>query len=155
MAKHSRAFAAGTLLLVLLLVCPSTAPYLAASPAPARGTSELQQLLIKLHTTARLMHTIAHPDDEDGGMLVLEARGEGVTALQLTLTRGEGGQNRMGSNLFDELGCCARWNCWPPTSITGCSSASLASPTSVIPRAPRKPSTNGTGMRWRSPTWCG
>jgi len=104
MAKHSRAFAAGTLLLVLFLVCPNTAPHLAASPAPARGTNELGQLLIKLHTTARLLHTVAHPDDEDGGMLVLEARGEGVTALQLTLTRGEGGQNRMGSNLFDELG---------------------------------------------------
>ncbi|MGA9208814.1 MAG: PIG-L family deacetylase [Terriglobales bacterium] len=104
MAKRSRAFAAGTLLFVLLLVCPSTEPRLAASPAPARGTNELQQLLIKLHTTARLLHTVAHPDDEDGGMLVLEARGEGVTALQLTLTRGEGGQNRMGSNLFDELG---------------------------------------------------
>ncbi len=104
MVKHFRGFAAGTLLFVLLLVCPSTAPHLAASPAPARGTNELQQLLIKLHTTARLLHTVAHPDDEDGGMLVLEARGEGVTALQLTLTRGEGGQNRMGSNLFDELG---------------------------------------------------
>ena len=104
MAKHSRAFAAWTLLFVLLLVCPSTAPRLAAAPAPARGTSELEQLLIKLHTTGRLMHTVAHPDDEDGGMLVLEARGEGVTAVQLTLTRGEGGQNRMGSNLFDELG---------------------------------------------------
>ncbi len=104
MAKRSTGFAAGTLLFVLLFVCPTTAPHLAASPAPARGTSELEQLLIKLHTTARLMHTVAHPDDEDGGMLVLEARGEGVTALQLTLTRGEGGQNRMGSNLFDELG---------------------------------------------------
>ncbi|HYN14284.1 MAG TPA: PIG-L family deacetylase [Terriglobales bacterium] len=104
MAKHSRGFAAWTLLFVLLLVCPSTAPHLAASPAPARGTSELEQLLIQLHTTARLMHTVAHPDDEDGGMLVLEARGEGVTTLQLTLTRGEGGQNRTGSNLFDELG---------------------------------------------------
>ena len=92
------------LLLVLLLVSPGTAPRLAAGPAPARGTNELQQLLIKLHTTARLMHTVAHPDDEDGGMLVLEARGEGVTTLQLTLTRGEGGQNRTGSNLFDELG---------------------------------------------------
>lgn len=90
--------------LVLVLLVPSLAPPLAASPAPARGTSELEQLLIKLHTTARLMHTVAHPDDEDGGMLVLEARGEGVTALQLTLTRGEGGQNRTGSNLSDELG---------------------------------------------------
>lgn len=104
MVKHSRGFAAGTLLLVLLLAWPGAAPRLAAAPAFARGTSELEQLLIKLHTTARLMHTVAHPDDEDGGMLVLEARGEGVTALQLTLTRGEGGQNRMGSNLFDELG---------------------------------------------------
>jgi len=104
MAKHSRAFAAWTLLFLLLLVGPSTAPYMAASPASVRGTNELQQLLIKLHTTARLMHTVAHPDDEDGGMLVLEARGEGVTALQLTLTRGEGGQNRMGSNFSDELG---------------------------------------------------
>ena len=92
------------LLLVLLLALPNTAPRLAAGPAPARGTNELQQLLIKLHTTARLMHTVAHPDDEDGGMLVMEARGEGVTAVQLTLTRGEGGQNRTGSNLFDELG---------------------------------------------------
>src|SRR5271167_4432338 len=104
MAKGSMGFAAVTLLFLLLLVCPSTAPHWAAIHAPARGTSELQQLLIRLHTTARLMHTVAHPDDEDGGMLVLEARGEGVTALQLTLTRGEGGQNRMGSNLFDELG---------------------------------------------------
>jgi len=105
MAKHTRGvrrYAAWTLLLVLLLAVSSTAPRLAA--APAHGTSELEQLLIKLHTTARLMHTVAHPDDEDGGMLVMEARGEGVTAVQLTLTRGEGGQNRTGSNLFDELG---------------------------------------------------
>jgi len=101
MAKHLTAW---TLCLVLLLAASDTAPRLAAAPAPQHGVSELQQLLIKLHTTARLMHTVAHPDDEDGGMLVLEARGEGVAAVQLTLTRGEGGQNRMGSNLFDELG---------------------------------------------------
>ena len=107
MARHTRrarTFAAGTLLLVLLLALPSAAPRLDAAPAPVRGTSELEQLLIRLHTTARLMHTVAHPDDEDGGMLVMEARGEGVTTVQLTLTRGEGGQNRTGSNLFDELG---------------------------------------------------
>jgi LmbE family N-acetylglucosaminyl deacetylase len=50
------------------------------------------------------MQVTAHPDDEDGGMLTLEARGKGVSALLMTLTRGEGGQNKLGSNLFDVLG---------------------------------------------------
>ena len=68
------------------------------------GVTGLKLTLRRLHTTARLMHTIAHPDDEDGGMLTLESRGHGVTALQLTLNRGEGGQNKVGSNLLDELG---------------------------------------------------
>jgi LmbE family N-acetylglucosaminyl deacetylase len=69
-----------------------------------RGVLGLQQMLLRLHTTARLLHTTAHPDDEDGGMLTLESRGKGVTAILLTLNRGEGGQNKVGSNLFDVLG---------------------------------------------------
>jgi hypothetical protein len=50
------------------------------------------------------MQVTAHPDDEDGGMLTLESRGKGVSTLLMTLTRGEGGQNKLGSNLFDALG---------------------------------------------------
>ena len=50
------------------------------------------------------MHTAAHPDDEDGGMLTLEVRGHGVTGLQMTLNRGEGGQNKTGNAFGDELG---------------------------------------------------
>jgi len=61
-------------------------------------------MLRRLSTTARLMHTTAHPDDEDGGMMTLESRGKGDTVLLLTLNRGEGGQNKVGSNLFDVLG---------------------------------------------------
>jgi LmbE family N-acetylglucosaminyl deacetylase len=68
------------------------------------GVPGLKDTLRRLHTTARLMHTTAHPDDEDGGILTLESRGKGVTALLLTLNRGEGGQNKVGSNLFDVLG---------------------------------------------------
>jgi len=60
--------------------------------------------LLRLGTTARLMQVVAHPDDEDGGMLTLEARGRGVSALLMTLNRGEGGQNKIGSNLSDVLG---------------------------------------------------
>src|SRR5262249_19369092 len=58
----------------------------------------------RLQTTGRLMQVTAHPDDEDGGMLTLEARGKGVSTVLMTLTRGEGGQNKLGSNLFDVLG---------------------------------------------------
>ena len=64
----------------------------------------LKLMLRKLQTTGRLMQVTAHPDDEDGGMLTLESRGKGVSTLLMTLTRGEGGQNKLGSNLFDVLG---------------------------------------------------
>jgi len=50
------------------------------------------------------MQVVAHPDDEDGGLLTLEARGHGVSTLLMTLNRGEGGQNKIGSNLSDVLG---------------------------------------------------
>jgi LmbE family N-acetylglucosaminyl deacetylase len=60
--------------------------------------------LLRLGTTARLMQVVAHPDDEDGGVLTLEARGHGVSTLLMTLNRGEGGQNKIGSNLSDVLG---------------------------------------------------
>ena len=61
-------------------------------------------MLRRLSTTARLMQTVAHPDDEDGGMLTLESRGRGASVLLMTLNRGEGGQNKVGSNLSDVLG---------------------------------------------------
>jgi LmbE family N-acetylglucosaminyl deacetylase len=69
-----------------------------------QGILGLRLELRRLSTTARLMQTVAHPDDEDGGMLTLEARGRGANVLLMTLNRGEGGQNKVGSNLSDVLG---------------------------------------------------
>lgn len=95
------------LLSVLWTSAPAqvSSPWVDIKPLPVdTGTTGLKLTLRRLHTTARLMHTVAHPDDEDGGMLTLESRGHGVSVLQLTLNRGEGGQNKVGSNLFDELG---------------------------------------------------
>lgn len=68
------------------------------------GAKGLHLALLRLGTTAHLMQTVAHPDDEDGGVLTLEARGHGVSTLLMTLNRGEGGQNKIGSNLSDVLG---------------------------------------------------
>jgi LmbE family N-acetylglucosaminyl deacetylase len=99
-----------TLLLVLLLCGASVAPDPARPDDPVlplpqdSGTAGLQEMLLRLGTTARLMQVVAHPDDEDGGMLTLESRGKGATVLLQTLNRGEGGQNKVGSNLFDVLG---------------------------------------------------
>ncbi len=47
---------------------------------------------------------VAHPDDEDGGMLAYQTRGLGARATLLTLNRGEGGQNVMSMDLYDALG---------------------------------------------------
>jgi LmbE family N-acetylglucosaminyl deacetylase len=69
-----------------------------------QGAVHLYQLLTKLKTTGRLMQVVAHPDDEDGGMLTLEARGKGASVLLFTLNRGEGGQNKFGTESSDELG---------------------------------------------------
>ncbi len=73
-------------------------------PAQNRGSDALAQMFPRLRTTARLLHTTAHPDDDDGSMLAYESRGQGVDTVMLTLNRGEGGQNKFGAALFDELG---------------------------------------------------
>ena len=81
-------------------------PYQGSPPEIAQdeGMVGLRLMLKRLGTTAQLMQTVAHPDDEDGGMLTLESRGRGDRVLLLTLNRGEGGQNKIGSNLTDVLG---------------------------------------------------
>ncbi len=68
------------------------------------GATALWQSLVKLRTRASLMMIVAHPDDEDGGMLTYEARGQGAHVAMLTLTRGEGGQNLMSGDFDDALG---------------------------------------------------
>jgi LmbE family N-acetylglucosaminyl deacetylase len=69
-----------------------------------RGAPGLSHWLRALQTRASLLMVTAHPDDEDGGILVRETRGEGARAALLTLNRGEGGQNAMSPDLYDALG---------------------------------------------------
>jgi LmbE family N-acetylglucosaminyl deacetylase len=69
-----------------------------------RGAAALWQSLQKLHTRGSVLMVTAHPDDEDGGMLAYESRGQGARVTLLTLNRGEGGANVMSSDYFDALG---------------------------------------------------
>ncbi|SEF57823.1 N-acetylglucosaminyl deacetylase, LmbE family [Bryocella elongata] len=68
------------------------------------GSQGLQQMLRRLNTRASLLLIVAHPDDEDGGMLTYVSRGLGAHTGILTLNRGEGGQNAMTSDFEDALG---------------------------------------------------
>ena len=72
--------------------------------APDRGAAGMARVLHEIRTRASLALVVAHPDDEDGGMLVWNTRGLGARAIQLTLNRGEGGQNEMSSEVYDALG---------------------------------------------------
>ncbi len=62
------------------------------------------QLLRRLNTTASVMMIGAHPDDEDSALLAYLARGENARTAYLSLTRGDGGQNIIGPELFESLG---------------------------------------------------
>ena len=69
-----------------------------------RGAAGAWQTIQKLRTFASVLHTTAHPDDEDGGLLTWLSRGQGARVSLLTLTRGEAGDNAIGPELFDALG---------------------------------------------------
>jgi LmbE family N-acetylglucosaminyl deacetylase len=84
---------------------PPRYPSAYANPTIAdRGAVAVRQSLRKLKTRASLIMVVAHPDDEDGGMLAYESRDVGADTSLLTLNRGEGGQNDMSDNYWDELG---------------------------------------------------
>ncbi|HET9013784.1 MAG TPA: PIG-L family deacetylase, partial [Gemmatimonadaceae bacterium] len=68
------------------------------------GAAGLVQLLERLQTTASVLHTGAHPDDEDSSFIARMARGDHARTAYLSLNRGEGGQNIIGTELFDALG---------------------------------------------------
>lgn len=88
--------------LVFLLSAP--APRAQVRPIYSSGTAGLVHLLERLQTTASLLHTGAHPDDEDSALIARVARGDHARVAYLSLNRGEGGQNIIGQELFEALG---------------------------------------------------
>jgi LmbE family N-acetylglucosaminyl deacetylase len=64
----------------------------------------LEQSLRFLGHYKRVLIIGAHPDDEDTELLTILTRGEGAEAAYLSLNRGEGGQNLVGSELGQALG---------------------------------------------------
>ncbi|MFQ3580938.1 PIG-L family deacetylase [Chloracidobacterium validum] len=98
-------------LLGLLTVAslPKAAGRVPTQPTPTgkhidRGLVGLKLQLRKLPTTASVLHIGAHPDDEDSALIARLARGDGARVAYLSLTRGEGGQNILGTEQGTALG---------------------------------------------------
>ncbi|MEO6051327.1 MAG: PIG-L family deacetylase, partial [Pyrinomonadaceae bacterium] len=91
-------------LLALLLTALSFPSVAQVRPVNDYGALGLGRLLKQLNTTASVMMIGAHPDDEDSALLAYLARGENARTAYLSLTRGDGGQNIIGPELFESLG---------------------------------------------------
>jgi LmbE family N-acetylglucosaminyl deacetylase len=76
----------------------------AAQPSEDRGAMGLAQALNRLDIVASVLHTGAHPDDENSALLAWLSRGQGARTAYLSITRGDGGQNLLGTELFEDLG---------------------------------------------------
>ncbi|MDB5280050.1 MAG: LmbE family protein [Ferruginibacter sp.] len=68
------------------------------------GVTGLYQKLLKLTTTASVLHTQAHPDDEAADLVTYLGRGTGARTALLSLNRGESGGNVVGVEAFEALG---------------------------------------------------
>ena len=69
-----------------------------------QGHVGLGLALRHLANTGIYMNADAHPDDEDNGLFVMLNRGQGYRTALVTATRGNGGQNEIGPEIFEALG---------------------------------------------------
>ena len=85
-------------LVALVLIVP-------LPPAQAEADkAAIHQALLDLTSPWTVMCVAAHPDDEDGSTLTVLRRKYGINTVSLFSTFGEGGQNAVGPELYEELG---------------------------------------------------
>ena len=77
---------------------------LAAQPQQTWNAAELQLAIDKLGVAGTALYVGAHPDDENTAMLAWLGNERLVRAGYLSITRGDGGQNLIGSEKGDLLG---------------------------------------------------
>src|ERR1043165_7172428 len=92
MKRHTPRFATAALLLLLFLL-----PTVRAQAPRQSDAAETQAALRRLAVAGSVLYVGAHPDDENTALLAYLARGRGARTAYLSLTRGDGGQNALGS----------------------------------------------------------
>ncbi len=108
-----RSFRPLAVALVFSLISVSLASLISVSlPAQLRvkpvadlpDEASLRLVLRQLASTGTFMETTAHPDDEDNALLAMMSHGRGMRTTLVSATRGDGGQNEIGPEIFQALG---------------------------------------------------
>ena len=86
---------------------------------PGAATDQLSYALKRLGMAAAVLQIGAHPDDEDTGTIAYLARGLGARTVYWSATRGEGSQNRIGSERAEALGVLRTWESLAARAIDG------------------------------------
>src|ERR1700733_12951297 len=68
------------------------------------GHIALGLALRKLGVSGTFLQTAAHPDDETNALYAMFTHGMGLRSIDVQTTRGEGGQNEIGPELFGDIG---------------------------------------------------
>jgi LmbE family N-acetylglucosaminyl deacetylase len=83
----------------------AVAPYFVKAQATAQlNAAEIKQGLAGLDVTGSVLYIAAHPDDENTRLLTYLSKEKKVRTGYLSLTRGDGGQNLIGTEQGDLLG---------------------------------------------------
>ena len=101
MKKYSK------LLLLALALCITQIGVKAqslAGPRPQMNAAEIKLALKKLQVTGTALYLAAHPDDENTRLIAYLANGRLLRTAYLSLTRGDGGQNLIGTEVRELLG---------------------------------------------------
>lgn len=91
-------------LLILLSTSPLPAQLRVRPVGELPGDAALRLTLRQLKSVGTFMETTAHPDDEDNPLLAMMSHGRGMRTTLVTATRGDGGQNEIGPEIFQSLG---------------------------------------------------
>ena len=75
-----------------------------AMPVAPLPAGEILQELRSFREAGSVLYVAAHPDDENTRLIAFLARGRGYRTGYLSVTRGDGGQNLIGTELRDSLG---------------------------------------------------
>lgn len=88
---------------LLILVVSTTTQSKAQAPKKL-DAAEIKQALNKLNVVGTVMYLAAHPDDENTRLIAFMANEKNLRTSYLAMTRGDGGQNLIGTEIREYLG---------------------------------------------------